>query len=126
MNGDNSGRVRIHKGILANDAILFKTKVVHGLVNRLFNLLPIRSSLNEFIHVLEDRISTRRFRPHCANYLRPVGSPIARSVSYDLGKILCVIHNEDVTKHFKVGEIRRDALNLVVGMSASSQEWRIA
>ena len=52
-------------------------------------------------------------------YLRSVGSTITRGISYDLCEILRVIHDEDVTKHLEMGEIRRNALNLVI-MSASS------
>ena len=52
-----------------------------------------------------------------ANYLRPVGSTIARGVPYNLRKVLSVIHNEDVTEHLEMREIRRDALNLFVLVS---------
>ena len=102
--------------MLANYTIFLEAKVVHGFVNRLFDLLPVRSSLDEFIHILED-INIRKFERICVNYLRPVGSAITRGVSHDLRKILGVIHNEDVTKHLEMGEIRRDALNLVIRMS---------
>ena len=99
--------------VLANNAIFLKTEVVHGLVNRLFDLLPVGSSLNEFIHILED-ISTRNFQHRCGNHLRPVGATITRGVSDDLREILGVVHNKDVAKHLEVGEIRHNALNLVL------------
>jgi len=35
-----------------NNAVLFKTKIIHRLVYDFFNLLPIWASLNEFVHVL--------------------------------------------------------------------------
>ena len=50
------------------------------------------------------------------NYLRTVGSAIAGGVSYDLRKILSIIHDEDVAKHLEMGEIRRDTLNLFIIM----------
>lgn len=53
----------------------------------------------------------------CVSYLGPVGSTITRGVSHNLRKILGVIHNEDMAEHLEVGEIRHDALNLVVVMS---------
>jgi hypothetical protein len=103
--------------MLTNNTILLKTKVVHGLINRLLNLLPVRSPLDEFVHVLGERISTDGFQ-HCdANYLRPVGSTVARGVSHNLRKILGVLHNKDVTKHLEVGKIGRDVLNLIVAIS---------
>ena len=59
---DNSpSRVQINKSLLADDAVFLKAEIVHGLVNRLFDFLPVGSSLNEFIHVLEDAISARSF-----------------------------------------------------------------
>ena len=103
-------------GVLANYTVFLEAKVVHGLVNCLLYFLPIRSSLNEFIHVLED-ISIRRFERIRVNYLRPIGSTITRGVSHDLRKILSVIHNEDMTKHLEMGEICGDALNLLIPMS---------
>lgn len=60
MNDDNGIRVRV-KRVLTNNTILLEAKVVHGLVNRLLDLLPVRSSLDEFIHVLEDSLSSRTF-----------------------------------------------------------------
>jgi len=59
-----SGRVRTNKRVLAYYTVLLKTKVVHGLVNRFFDFLPVRSPLDEFVHVLED-ISIRKFQHHC-------------------------------------------------------------
>jgi len=103
-------------GVLANYTIFLEAKVVHGLVNRLFDLLPVRSSLDELIHILCD-ISIGKFERICVNYLRPVGSTITRGVSHNLCKILGVIHNEDMTKHLEMGKIRRDALNLVIPIS---------
>ena len=58
------------------------------------------------------------------DYLRPVRSTITRGVSHDLRKVLGVIHNEDMTEHLEVGEIRRDALNLVIAMSLESSGRR--
>ena len=58
------------------------------------------------------------------DYLRPVRSTITRGVSHDLRKVLGVIHNEDMTEHLEVGEIRRDVLNLVIAMSLESSGRR--
>ena len=117
MNGDNSSRVRVNKYVLTDNTIFLKAKIIHGLVNRLLDLLPVRSSLNKFIHVLEGTVSPRKFRCRHKDYLRPIRSTITRGVSHDLCKILSVVHNKDVTEHLEMGEIRRDALNLVVPMS---------
>lgn len=116
MSGGGLSRGARLYSVLANNAIFLEAKVVHGLVNRLLNLLPVRSSLNELVHVLEVSISTGKFQFYRTNHLRSVGSTVSRSVSYDLRKVLSVIHNEDVTEHLEMGEIRRDALNLVIAM----------
>ena len=46
-----------HSGLstraLADDAVLFEAQVVHRLVHRLLDLLPIGPSLDELINVLE-------------------------------------------------------------------------
>ena len=102
---------------LTNNTILLETKVIHSFVNRLFNFLPIRSSLNKLIHILGENVSVERSR-HCEiNYLRSVGSTITRGVPHDLCEILCILHDEDVTEHFEVGKICRDVLDLIVMIS---------
>ena len=116
QNNNESDRVRNDRCVLANYTIFFEAKVIHGIVNGLFDLLPVGPSLDEFIHVLEG-ISIRKFECNCVNYLGPVGPTITRGVSHDLRKILSVIHNEYVAKHLEMGEIRRDALHLVILIS---------
>jgi len=56
------------------------------------------------------------------NHLRSIRSAVARGVPYDLRKVLGVIHDEDVTKHLEIGEIRRDALNLAIVLSCQFSE----
>jgi hypothetical protein len=60
-------------------------------------------------HYQSQKVLARR-----ANYLGAVGSTIAGGISYDLRKILSIIYDEDVAKHFEMGEIRRDTLNLFI------------
>lgn len=35
-----------------HDTVLFEAQVVHRLIDRLFNLLPVRTALDELIHIL--------------------------------------------------------------------------
>ena len=58
---------------------------------------------------------------HLINHLRSVRSTITRGVSYDLRKILSIIHNEDVAKHLQMGKIGCDVLNLIVSSVVCTQ-----
>ena len=116
---NSPGRATTSKsnGILTNNAILLKTEVVHGFINSFLDLLPVRSSLNEFIHILPDGVSVGIPQYCCVNYLGSVRSTITRSISYDLCKILGVVHNKYMTKHLQMRKIRGNVLGLIIETS---------
>jgi hypothetical protein len=94
------------KTFSTDNTILFETQIVHRLVNRFLDLLPVRPALDKFVYVLvkfsssgwSDWYNTKE------TYFRAICASIPRDIPHDLREIPRILDNIDVPKHLEVGE----------------------
>jgi hypothetical protein len=87
---------------LANSTVLFKTQIVHCLVNDFLDLLPIRTSLDEFVNVLyvlkvscyKDNVLALGIN---MTNLRPISPTISCNIFHDLCEIFGVLDDINVS-----------------------------
>lgn len=98
-----------------NDTVLFEAQIIHRLIDRLFNLFPVRPALDEFVDILarvsrkkRDRVGRgiRGMHRREKTYLGPIRASIPRNITHDLRQVFGVLDDEDVPEHLEVIKIR--------------------
>lgn len=87
--------------------VFLETQIVHRLVDRLLNLLPVGSSLHELVYILRTsvRILDCASLEHSDTHLWPVCPTISRYVSHNLREISRILDNKHMPKHLQVREL---------------------
>ena len=98
---------------LADDAVLLERQVVHRLVHRLLNLLPVTPPLDEFVDVLKSKINQdSSIRLTSLPYLWSECPTVPLHIPHDLSEVLRIRHDINVAQNLEIGEITRDRRNL--------------
>lgn len=95
-----------------NNTILLETEIIHRLVNRFLNLLPIRSMLDELVYVLCSLLAKVTTTTNRQKYLGLVCTPVSGNIPNDLRQILSILNNIHMPQHLQMRKIRNNRRNL--------------
>jgi hypothetical protein len=89
-----------------NNTILFETEVIHSLVHYLFNLLPVRATLNELVDVLHSISLWCRIAKNIIPYLRTICATVPSDISDNLSKVFGILNDVDMSQHLEMRKLR--------------------